>query len=67
MKLLIVIVNYRSAGLTAACLRSLAPEIAANPGARVVIADNLSPDDSVAQLTSVITQNNWSGWAEVRP
>ena len=45
MRLLIVIVNYRTAGLTVDCLRSVAPQIA--PDMRVVITDNLSGDDSV--------------------
>jgi GT2 family glycosyltransferase len=50
MKLLIVIVNYRSAQLTLDCLDSLDAEMAALPDAQVVVTDNRSPDDSVTRL-----------------
>jgi N-acetylglucosaminyl-diphospho-decaprenol L-rhamnosyltransferase len=66
MKLLVVIVNYRTAGLTIDCLRSLAPEVAAIPGTRVVITDNLSGDDSVPKLQQALRDNNWT-WASVSP
>jgi GT2 family glycosyltransferase len=52
MKLLIVIVNYRSAQLTLDCLASLDAEMAALPDARVVVTDNQSPDDSLARLVA---------------
>lgn len=68
MKLLIVIVNYRTAGLTVDCLRSLAPEVAAiEGGCRVCVTDGASPDDSVAVLTAAIAANGWSDWCELRP
>jgi GT2 family glycosyltransferase len=67
VKLRIIIVNYRSAGLTIACLRSLAPEVAAHPDWRVVVTDNLSPDDSLAQLSAAITQNHWNSWCDLCP
>ena len=57
MKLLIVIVNYRSADLTIDCLRSLAPEIPA--GTQVIVTDNLSPDDSVDRLNKVAIDYPW--------
>jgi len=50
MKLLIVIVNYRTADLTIACLHSLAGELRAIPDARVIVADNASGDDSVIRI-----------------
>jgi N-acetylglucosaminyl-diphospho-decaprenol L-rhamnosyltransferase len=65
--LLIVIVNYRTPGLTIDCLASLEPEVAANPGARVVVADNESGDDSLDRLGAAILDRGWSGWAEARP
>ena len=43
MKLLVVIVNYRTADLTADCLRSLAPEVAAIPGSRASSSPTTSP------------------------
>lgn len=68
MDLLIVIVNYRTAGLTIECLQSLAPEVATLPGgARVVITDNASPDDSVARLRLAIAEQGWEPWVTVQP
>jgi GT2 family glycosyltransferase len=67
MNLLIVIVNYRTADLTIDCLRSLVPEIGADPGVRVVITDNQSADDSVARLKSFIAQQNLAAKIEVLP
>ena len=60
MRLLIVIVNYRTPELTVDCLRSLAPQIA--DGMRVVITDNLSGDDSIEKIGRAIDFNDWK-WA----
>ena len=65
--LLIVIVNYKTPGLTIDCLRSLEPEIAAVPSTRVVVTDNLSGDDSVQQISAAIAANNWGSWATLMP
>lgn len=62
-RVLVVIVNYRSAPWAVECLRSLVPEIAAHPGARAVVVDNCSPDDSVAVLRAAIRDEGWSAWA----
>src|SRR4051812_41551380 len=70
MRVLIVIVNYRSADLAVDCLRSLAPEVRALGGpaaARVVVTDNASGDDSVPRLTAAVRDNGWGDWATVRP
>src|SRR5687768_16488864 len=67
MRLLIVIVNYRTASLTVDCLRSLEPEVRAAPGTRVVVTDNLSGDDSVPRLQAAVRDNGWNAWAEVMP
>lgn len=68
MKLLIVIVNYRSAPLAVDCLLSLAPEIATIAGGvRVCVTDGASPDDSVAVLRDAIDRNGWSAWCDLRP
>ena len=67
MDVLIVIVNYRSAGLAVDCLRSLQPEVAAFPGtARVVVTDNASGDDSVPILEAAVVENGWSSWVEIK-
>ena len=69
MKLLIVIVNYKSADLTTDCLRSLEleSEVKAIPGTKVVVTDNQSPDDSVARLNSTVRDSNWSDWVTIQP
>lgn len=68
MRLLIVIVNYRTPGLTVDCLRSIEPQVRAmNGDAKVVLTDNLSPDDSVAQLRAAIDANGWQNWVDFRP
>ena len=59
--------NYRTADLTIACLRSLVDEIAAIATARVVVTDNASPDDSVPRIAQAIEQNGWSSWASLMP
>ena len=63
--LLIVVVNYRSAGLAIDCLRTLEPELAGFPGARVVVVENASGDDSADRLASAILENGWGGWASL--
>jgi GT2 family glycosyltransferase len=70
MKLLIVIVNYKSADLTIDCLRSLEPELAdlhGLRGAKVVVTDNKSPDDSVRLLQTVVLEHQWSSWVTIKP
>ena len=68
MKLLVVIVNFRTPDLTIDCLRSLAPEVVAVPGgARVVVTDNLSPDESVPRLRRAIDDHGWAPWATLMP
>jgi GT2 family glycosyltransferase len=63
-RLLIVIVNYKTADLTVACLRSLAPEIAAVPGCYVVLVENASGEETV--LREAIERNGWQSWAMLR-
>ena len=65
MEILIVIVNYRSAGLAIDCLQSLAPEIAAVPGSRVVVVENASGDDSADRLDSAIRDQGWGEWVSL--
>ena len=63
--LAIAIVNFRTPDLTIACLRSLAGEIASLPGARVVVVDNGSGDDSVERIGAAIQAGGWAGWASL--
>jgi N-acetylglucosaminyl-diphospho-decaprenol L-rhamnosyltransferase len=67
MKLLIIIVNYKSADLTIDCLRSLEPEIKSIAGARVIVTDNKSPDDSVERLVNAARDNAWRSWVAIQP
>jgi len=62
---LIVIVNYRSAGLAIDSLRSLAPEVLGHPAARVVVVENNSGDDSADRLASAIRDQGWGDWASL--
>src|SRR5690242_14462934 len=66
MKVVVVIVNYRTAGLVIDCLRSVREEIAA-VGARVLITDNASGDDSINAINDAIARMGWSEWAQLMP
>jgi N-acetylglucosaminyl-diphospho-decaprenol L-rhamnosyltransferase len=70
MQLLIVIVNYKTPGLTIDCLASIESQVravGAPVDCKVVLTDNLSPDDSVAVLQRAIADRNWSSWVDFRP
>lgn len=62
-RLLVVIVNYRTADTTIACLRSLNPEIKTVPQARVIIVDNASGDGPALQ--QAIDAHGWQQWARL--
>jgi GT2 family glycosyltransferase len=68
MKLLVVIVNYKTAALTVDCLASLGREIdgVAGGDVRVVVADNASGDGSVPTIQAAIDRNGWT-WATLMP
>lgn len=63
---LVAIVNYRTAPLAVACLRSLRPEVAACPGTRVVVVDNCSGDGSAEAIERAIAAEGWSSWASLQ-
>lgn len=67
MKLLIIIVNYRTAGLTIECLASLAPEVASIRDARVLVVDNASGDGSADTIAEAIEARGFGPWAELLP
>lgn len=60
---LVVIVNYRTAELVVACLRSLQAEIAAHPGCTVTVVDNASADRSAETIRAAFDAHGWGGWA----
>jgi GT2 family glycosyltransferase len=62
-RVLVIIVNYRTAQLTINCLRSLEAELAGNSDAEVVVVDNASGDAAV--LSRAVAENGWGGWAKV--
>lgn len=66
-RLLIVILNYRTAQLTIDCLHSLLLEVQALPGTQVVVTDNNSPDESVEQIDAAIAHEGWSDWVSLMP
>lgn len=63
----IAIVNYRTPGLTVDCLRSLAPEVAALPGTRVVVVDGASGDGSAEAIGAAVEREGWGAWVRVVP
>lgn len=65
--LAVVIVNYRTSRLVLQCLRSLAGEVEAIPGTRVIVADNDSRDGSVEELAAGIAAEGWGRWASLLP
>lgn len=60
---LVIVVNYRTAGLVVECLRSLRSEIAQSPGSSVTVVDNASGDGSAEVLSAAIEAEHWCGWA----
>lgn len=63
--LLIAIVNYRSAGMVADLLDTLAEEVRGLVGVRVRVGDNGSGDDSVARLRAHVQARGYQDFAEV--
>jgi GT2 family glycosyltransferase len=66
-RVLIVIVNYRTADLVVDCLRSLEPEVTLVPGLQVVVTDNDSGDGSAPRIAAAIDSHHWSRWARCMP
>jgi N-acetylglucosaminyl-diphospho-decaprenol L-rhamnosyltransferase len=66
---LVVIVNYRTAGLTIDCLRSLQSDVGAAAGysVRVVVTDNDSRDDSISRLQGLVAAEGWHDWVTIQP
>ena len=66
-RVLVVIVNFRTPGLTVDCLRSLEGEIGRLDEASVVVVDNASGDGSVERIGAAIAERGWSAWARLMP
>ncbi len=65
MGLLIVILNYRTGGLTVDCLDSLVDKLDEVPGTRVLVVDNGSGDGSSAQIAEAISAHHWENWCQL--
>src|SRR5580765_900506 len=66
MKLLVVIVNFRTPDLTIDCLTSLSAEMSTVAGTRVIVTDSASGDDSVAKIQAAIDTHKWD-WVTLMP
>jgi N-acetylglucosaminyl-diphospho-decaprenol L-rhamnosyltransferase len=60
VRVLVVIVSYRTASLTVACLQSLQAEVSNCRSIRVVVVDNASGD--ATQVKAAIEANEWGDW-----
>ena len=63
----VIILTRQTAALAVDCLRSLEPEVPTLPHCRVIVAENGSPDDSVAVISKAIHSHGWGAWAELMP
>lgn len=66
MKVLVVILNYRTPDLVVRCLKSLRNEVEQIGSMRVVVTDNNSGDDSVEIIDRAIEANQWK-WCTLMP
>jgi N-acetylglucosaminyl-diphospho-decaprenol L-rhamnosyltransferase len=62
-RVLVVIVNYKTARLAVNCLRSLEPELRGLAGSRAVIVENDSGDADA--LSDALEENGWGDWARL--
>ncbi len=66
MRVLIVIVNYRTGGLVIDCLRSLVGEVRGEGwGADVTVVDNCSGDGSLEAIRGEVEAKGWGSWVSV--
>jgi N-acetylglucosaminyl-diphospho-decaprenol L-rhamnosyltransferase len=63
----VIILNYRTADLTIACLESLTQEARTFPEFHVVVVDNHSEDGSVEKISAAIANHHWDDWATLMP
>jgi GT2 family glycosyltransferase len=64
MRLLIVVINYRTPQLTIDALASIASQVA-EADAQVVLVDNASGDDSLPRLRAAIEERGWGSWVQL--
>lgn len=61
----VVIVNFRTAGLTIECLESMEEELQKLSAVRVWVVENGSGDDSAQKLSAAIQDRGWQSWAKL--
>lgn len=61
----VILVNFRSFGLTCACLASLEPEIRSLSQGHVIVVENGSQDESATEIASAIEVHGWRGWVSL--
>ena len=66
-RMMIVILNYRTADLTIDCLHSLVAEVQSRPETQVVVSDNDSQDGSVERIGAAIAAEGWGDWVTLMP
>jgi GT2 family glycosyltransferase len=64
-RLLVVVVNHRTAALVEEGLECLESQVARHPGRRVVVVDNDSQDGSFERLTTFVERRGFGTWARV--
>jgi len=64
MRLLIIVINYRTPKLTIEAIASIADQVA-GVGGHVVLVDNDSGDDSLPLLRAAIEERGWQPWVEL--
>ncbi len=62
--LAIIIINYRTPGMTIECLETVLPEIQ-SMSSKVIIVDNASGDDSIEQLNNWCAKNDHSLYVSI--
>ena len=65
MSIAVVIVNFRTAGLTVACLESIAADGWVPCNGRVIVVDNASGDGSAEVIRGAVEARGWGEWVEV--
>ena len=66
MKVLVVVLNYRTPELVVRCLESLKPEVERIGSMHVVVTDNDSGDDSIPLIEGALAANQWD-WCTFMP
>ena len=65
MKLLVIIVNYKTPRMTLEALEALVRELGAIPGSRGLVVDNDSADGSYEEILHAVESRGWSNLIEV--